>query len=89
MIYLWYGARQCGSQSNAINLILRLFCGTCLRMTSDDNQTRPEHSTQTRNKHYHHGVGVARPSSKWVRLIYRIKRASNLDEGLAEAAVEE
>ncbi len=84
-----YGASQCGPQSNAVNLILSLFCGTFLRTTSGDNQTRPEHSAQTHNKHYHHCVGAARPSSKWVRLIYRIERASDLDEGLPEAAVEE
>ncbi len=42
----WYGARQCGKQSNAYNLILRLICGTCLHMTSDDDQTRPQHTSQ-------------------------------------------
>ncbi len=88
-IQSWYGARVGGAPSNAVNLILRLFCGTCLHTTSNDNQTRPEHSTQTHNKHYRHGVGAARPSSKWVCLIYRIEQATDPDEGLAEAAVEE
>ncbi len=37
-----YGASQCGAPSNAVNLILRLFWGTCLHTTSDENQTRPE-----------------------------------------------
>ena len=32
-------------------------------MTSDDNQIRPQHTTQTHNKHHHHGGGAANPSS--------------------------
>jgi len=46
-----------------VNLILRLFWGICLHTTSDENQTRPEHTTQTHSKHHHHGGGSARPSS--------------------------
>ena len=62
----WCGASQCGAESNVfnlVNLILRLLCGTCLHMTSDDDQTRPEHTTQIHSKHHHHGGGSARPSS--------------------------
>ena len=40
-----------------------LFCGTCLHTTSDGNQMRPVHTTQTHNKHHHHGGRSARPSS--------------------------
>ena len=58
-----HGASQCGAKSNIFNLILRLFCGTCLHTTSDDDQTRPEHTTQIHSKHHHHGGGSARPSS--------------------------
>jgi len=57
------GASQCGAKSNVCNVILKLFCGTCLHTTSDDDQTRPEHTTQIHSKHHHHGGGSARPSS--------------------------
>ena len=46
-----------------VNPSLGLFCGTCLHTTSDDDQTRPEHTTQIHSKHHHHGGGSARPSS--------------------------
>ena len=41
---------------------LGLFSCTCLHTTSDNNQTRPKHTTQRPNKHHHHGGGVANPS---------------------------
>ena len=47
-----------GSQSNTSNPILGLCSGTFLLMTSDDNQTRPQHTTQTRNKHHHYCCGL-------------------------------
>jgi hypothetical protein len=57
------GARQCGTKCYPYNPSLGLFCGTCLHTTSDDDQTRPEHTTQIHSKHHHHGGGSARPSS--------------------------
>ena len=57
------GASQCGAKSNVFNLIIKLFCGTCLHTMSDDNQTRTEHTTQIHSKHHHHGGGSACPSS--------------------------
>jgi hypothetical protein len=47
-----------GSQSNTSNPILGLCSGTFLLMTSDDNQTRPQHTTQTHNKHHHYCCGL-------------------------------
>jgi len=44
-----YGASQCGAPNNAVNLILRLFCGTCLHTTSDDDQTRRHICTNNNN----------------------------------------
>ncbi len=49
------GARQCGTKCYPYNPSLGLFCGTCLHTTSDDDQTRPEHTTQIHSKHHHHG----------------------------------
>ncbi len=70
-----YGASQCGTDSNNYNLTLRLFCGACLHTTSDDNQTRLQHTTQTHNKHHHHGGGAAHPS-RGVDLIGAPKKTS-------------
>ncbi len=42
---------------------LRLCSGTFLHTTSYDNQKRPQHTTQTHNKHHYHGGGAACPSS--------------------------
>ncbi len=44
---------------------LGLLCGTYLskNTTSDNNQMRPQHTTQTHNKHHHHGGGAANLSS--------------------------
>ncbi len=38
------------------------FLGTCLHTMSDDDQTRPQHTTQTHIKHHHNGGGAANPS---------------------------
>ncbi len=62
-IYGRCGARQCGTKCYPYNPSLGLFCGTCLHTTSDNDQTRPEHTTQIHSKHHHHGGGSARPSS--------------------------
>ena len=40
---------------------LVLFFGTCLHTMSDDDQTRPQHTTQTHIKHHHHGGGPTNP----------------------------
>ena len=50
---------------------LGLFVGTCLHTTSDDNQTRPQHTTQTHNKHHHHGGGATNPSDSMDLMIPR------------------
>jgi hypothetical protein len=41
---------------------LGLFFGTCLHTMSDDDQTRPQHTTQTHIRHHHYGGGAANPS---------------------------
>jgi hypothetical protein len=38
---------------------LRVICGTFLHVMSDNDQTRPQHATQTHNKHHHHDIHVA------------------------------
>jgi len=43
-----HGTSQCGANSNIFNLILRLFCGTCLHTMSDDDQTRRHICTNNR-----------------------------------------
>jgi hypothetical protein len=48
-----------GPLCNVYNPTIGLFFGTCLHTTSDDNQTRPQLTTQTLNKHHHHGGGAA------------------------------
>ncbi len=59
----WYGASLGGPQCYIHNPTLGFSHGTCLHTKSDDNQTRPQHTTQTHNKHSHHGGGAASPSS--------------------------
>ena len=51
-----------GPLCDAYNPTLRIFSRTCLHTMSDNNQTRPKHTTQRPNKHHHHGGGVANPS---------------------------
>jgi hypothetical protein len=58
-----YGASLDGPQYYTHNPTLRLFSRTSLHTTCDDNQTRPQHTPQTQNKHQHHGAGAANPSS--------------------------
>jgi hypothetical protein len=59
----WYGASLGGPLCHTHNnLTLRLFSHTCLHTMSDDNQTRPKHTTQRPTKHHHHGGGAANPS---------------------------
>jgi len=41
-----YGTSQCRTQSNTYYLTVRLFFGTSLHTTSDNNQTRPHHTAQ-------------------------------------------
>jgi hypothetical protein len=41
---------------------LGLFSHTCLHTTSNDDQTRPKHTTQRPNKHHHHGGRALNPS---------------------------
>ena len=57
-----YGASLCGPICHTHNPILSLFSPTRLHTTSDDDQTRPKHTTQRPNKHHHHGVEAANPS---------------------------
>ncbi len=62
LINSWYGASQCGAQSNAINLFLRLFFVPIF--TYDGLVTlreQPQHITNCR-KHSNHGGGAACPS---------------------------
>jgi hypothetical protein len=54
-----YGARVRESLSNAINFIVRLFLYHFLHMMS----LSPFSTTQTTNKHHHHGDGDTCPSS--------------------------
>jgi len=61
------GASQCGTESNDANPTVGLSCGPYLHTTSEDDQMRPQHTTQTHNKHHHHG-GVAANSSSNVDL---------------------
>jgi len=56
------GASLGGTLCHTHNPILGLFSRTCLHTTSDDNQTRPKHTTQRPNKHHHHGGGATNPS---------------------------
>ena len=57
-----YGASLGGPLCNTHNPTLGLFFCSCLHTTSDDNQTRLRHTTQTHNKHHRHGGGVTNPS---------------------------
>jgi len=57
-----YGASLGGPLCDTYNPTLRIFSCTCLHTTSDDDQTRPKHTTQRPNKHHHHGGGAANPS---------------------------
>ena len=56
-----YGASLSGPLCNTHNPTLWLFFGTCLHIISDNDQTRPQRTTQTHNKHHHHGGGAANP----------------------------
>ena len=56
------GASLGGPLCHTHNRTLRLFSRNCLYTTSDDNQTRPKHTSQRPNKHHHHGGGAANPS---------------------------
>jgi hypothetical protein len=48
------GGPLCICNAYNYNPTLGLFFGTCLHTTSDDDQTRPQH-TQTHKKHHYHG----------------------------------
>ena len=61
-----YGASLGGPLCDAYNPTLGLFSRTCLHRMSDDNQTRPKHTTQRPNKHHHHGSGAATPQVAWI-----------------------
>jgi hypothetical protein len=61
-----YGASLGGPLCDAYNPTLGLFSRTCLHRMSDDNQTRPKHTTQRPNKHHHHGSGAATPQVVWI-----------------------
>jgi hypothetical protein len=61
-----YGASLGGPLCDAYNPTLGLFSRTCLHRMSDDNQTRPKHTTQRPNKHHHHGSGAATPQAAWI-----------------------
>jgi hypothetical protein len=50
-----------GTKSITFNLILGLSSQTVLHTGNDNNQTRPQHTTQTHNKHHHHGGRAANP----------------------------
>ncbi len=56
------GASPGGTQSKASNPTVGLSCGTCLQMTSANNQMRPHKKHKQHHKHHHHGGGAARPS---------------------------
>jgi len=72
-----HGASQCGAKSNIFNLILRLFCGTCLHTTSDDDQTRWHICTNnrqtpppwwSRSPLQRHGFDEPMPPEGWAAL---------------------
>ncbi len=63
----WYGAHQCGTKSNSVNLTLRLCCVHFLRTKNLTEDSLTSHETsqkaQTTSKHHHNGYGTALPSS--------------------------
>ncbi len=57
------GASLGGTLCHTHNPILGLFSCTCLHTTSDDNQTRPKHTTQRPTKHHHQVVEPPTPQA--------------------------
>ncbi len=67
------GASLCGAKSNVFNLILRLFCGTCLHtnqtrwhICTNNRQTPPP--WWSRSPLQQHGFGEPMPPEGWAAL---------------------